>query len=267
MNQSVVNHAVVNLSVVIITRNEERNLTRCLESVKFADEVVVVDSNSEDRTVEIATQFGARVQQVAWKGYGPAKRAAVEMAHGKWILSVDADEEVSPELATEIKGIISSADPAEGYYLPRRTNFLGRWINHSGWYPDYVLRLFLKARGNFNDATVHEEVISDGRTAYARGELRHYSYPDLETYFDKFNRYTAMGAEKAMLQGQTTGWFDLLVRPPVSFVKHYITGQGFRDGKEGLIISVLSSVAVFVKYAKLGVLLRARKNSRKDNNG
>ena len=257
----------MNLSVVIITRNEEKNLPRCLEAVKWADEIVVVDSSSEDRTVEIATQFGARVQSVSWKGYGPAKRAAVEIAQGKWILAVDADEEVSPELADEIKKIISSDDHVDGYYLPRRTNFLGRWINHSGWYPDYVLRLFLKSRGNFNVATVHEEVVLEGSKAYAKGELRHYSYPDLETYFEKFNRYTALGAEKAMLQGKTTGWYDLLVRPPAAFIKHYITGQGFRDGKEGLIISVLSSVAVFVKYAKLGALLRARQDSRKGSNG
>lgn len=254
------------LSVVIITKNEERNLARCLESVKFADEIILIDSNSTDRTVEIAKQFNAKVYPVEFCGYGPAKRKGTDIACGQWILSLDADEEVSDELASEIRELINGSASADGYYISRRTNFLGRWINHSGWYPDRVLRLFRKDKGNFNKATVHEEVILKGRSGKARGELRHFSYPDMETYLEKSNRYTTMGAQKAFGEGRQAGWYDLVVRPLAAFVKHYLTGQGFRDGKEGFIISVMSSIAVLVKYAKLRAMHKTEAGREKQQN-
>ncbi|MBN1212535.1 MAG: glycosyltransferase family 2 protein [candidate division Zixibacteria bacterium] len=239
------------LSVVVITRNEEHNLRRCLESVSWADEIVVIDSHSTDRTVEIATGFSARVYDIDWPGFGPAKRKGVDRATGEWILSLDADEVVSDELAAEIRKVLEGDDEYSGYYMPRKANFLGRWIYHCGWYPDPLLRLFDKSRGNFNDALVHEKVLLKGRVGRLKGELRHYSYPTLDSYFSKFNRYTTLGAEAAFRQGKRAGWFDILVRPPASFLKHYIIKQGFRDGWEGFLISVLSSAAVLVKYAKL----------------
>lgn len=251
------------LSVVIITRNEERNLPRCLQSVKWADEIIVVDSNSTDRTVEIARRFGAKVHPVKFCGYGPAKRRGTDIARGEWVLSLDADEELSAELASEIRELINGSASAVGYFLPRRTNFLGRWINHSGWYPDEVLRLFRRDKGNFNNATVHEEVILKGRAGHAKGELRHYSYPDLETYLEKSNRYTTLGAQKAFREGKRAGWYDLVVRPMAAFVKHYLTGQGFREGKEGFIISVMSSIAVLMKYAKLNTMHKAEVRKEK----
>lgn len=244
------------LSVVIITHNEEANLARCLESVRFADEIIVADSHSTDRTVEIARQFGAKTFAIEWSGFGPAKQFAVEQATGEWILSIDADEALSADLANEVKEIVAGAPSYDGYDMPRLTNFLGRWIRHCGWYPDRVPRLFRKGRGRFTDATVHESLVVDGPVGHCRCDLLHFSYPTLELYFDKFNRYTTMGAEQALARGERTGIFGLTIRPAAAFVKHYISKAGFLDGMEGLMISVLSSCAVFIKYAKLRQLRR-----------
>lgn len=246
------------LSVVLITKNEETNLPRALGSVTWADEIIVLDSHSTDRTAEIARQYGAKVCEIDWPGFGLAKQKAVELATGEWILSLDADEVVTPELANDIKDILSNNSSVNGYYLPRRTNFLGRWIYHSGWYPDYVLRLFRKSRGKFDDAVVHEKVEVEGPTAQLRSDLLHFSYPTLELYFEKFNRYTTLGAEEALRQGKRAGWADMTIRPWIAFVKHYVSKQGFRDGLEGFILSVLSATAVMVKYAKLRQMQRGQ---------
>jgi glycosyltransferase involved in cell wall biosynthesis len=246
----------MDLSVVIITKNEEQNIARCLESVKWADEIIVIDDHSTDRTREIAAQYGAQVYLLPWRGYGHAKREGVKRARGNWILSIDADEEVSSELADEIRHILSNGTPCAGFYLPRKTNFLGRWIYNSGWYPDPVLRLFQKKQGNFSEAAVHEKVLLNGNVGILKGDLRHYSDPNLEHYLEKFNRYTTLGAEAAYREGKKSRWFDIVVRPPVAFIKHYISKQGFRDGFEGFVISVMSAVAVFVKYAKLRQLMK-----------
>ncbi len=241
----------MSLSVIVITRNEEANLRRCLESVKFVDQVVVVDSGSTDGTVTIARSFNAEVHQIAWTGFGNAKQFALSKATCEWVLSIDADEEVSVDLTAEIKRTITQADSVAGYEMPRLTNFLGKWIYHSGWYPDRVLRLFRRTSGRFTPDIVHERVIVDGRVGRCTGHLLHYSYPSLEVYFEKFNRYTTEGAELEASRGKTAGLLDLTIRPGVAFFKHYISKAGFLDGIEGLVISVLSAVAVFVKYAKL----------------
>ncbi len=239
------------LSAVVIAKNEEANIGRCLKSIMWADEIIVVDSNSTDKTVEFAVQYGAKVFTSEWRGYGPAKRAGVARAGGQWILSLDADEQVTGLLAQEIRDIVTGPSDCAGYYINRRTNFLGRWIRHCGWYPDPVLRLFRKDSGDVNEAPVHEKVEVNGPVGKLEGEILHYSYPTLETYFEKFNRYTTMGAEEALRRGKKCRWFDLTVRPVVSFFTHFVSRQGFRDGTEGFLISVLSSAAVLVKYAKL----------------
>jgi hypothetical protein len=163
---------------------------------------------------------------------------------------------VSSELADEIRHILSNGTPCAGFYLPRKTNFLGRWIYNSGWYPDPVLRLFLKKQGNFSEAAVHEKVLLDGNVGILKGDLRHYSDPNLEHYLEKSNCYTTLGAETAYREGKKSRWFDIVVRPPVAFIKHYVSKRGFRDGFEGFVISVMSAVAVFVKYAKLRQLMK-----------
>ncbi len=242
------------LSVVIITKNEEANIGRCLRSVTFADEIIVIDSNSTDKTTSIAAQFGVQVFTRPWHGFGPAKQEGVNQASGQWILSIDADEEVPEELAVEIKNMINSANGCSAFYLKRKTMFLGRWILHCGWYPGYVLRLFKKNEGKFDNAIIHEKVVTTGRVGYLKSDLLHYSHADLESYLNKFNRYTTLGAKEAQAAGKRAGWSEIIIKPPISFITHYIIRQGFRDGLEGFILSALSSVAVLVKYAKLYTL-------------
>jgi glycosyltransferase involved in cell wall biosynthesis len=246
------------LSVVIIARNEEANLPRCLDSVSWADEIVVVDNESTDRTLDIARQYGAKDFQSAWRGFGATKREGVNKATGEWILSIDADEVVPPELADEIRSALQNTDKIAGYYMPRRTSFLGRWIYHCGWYPDPVLRLFRKESGNFDESVVHEKVEIEGPTARLHNDLLHYSYPTLDSYFDKFNRYTRLAAEEAHRRGDRAGAYDIIVRPAACFVKHYFLRRGFLDGLEGLMISALSACYVLAKYAKLRDLARRR---------
>lgn len=252
------------LSVVIITKNEEANLGRCLDSVAFADETIVVDSHSTDRTLEIAAAHNARICTTDWHGYGPAKRLGVAQATQEWVLSIDADEVVTPELSAEIQSIVASRDPRNGFIVKRRTNFLGRWIYHCGWYPDPVLRLFRRSHGNINEAVVHEAVEVQGDIGRLNGELLHYSYPTMESYLAKSNVYTTLGAQEAFRRGRCARWYDLVFRPIVSFITHYLVRQGFRDGIEGLIISVMSSVAVFTKYAKLRQLDRSEATKQAD---
>jgi len=254
-----------NLSAVIITRNEKPNIERCLLSLKIADEIIVIDSGSTDRTVEIAEGLGAGVFYKKWEGYGPAKKEAVCKASGKWILSLDADEELSPQLAKEITDTVRSETDISGYYLKRKTNFLGRWIYHCGWYPDYVLRLFKKADGDFNDVSVHEKVVLNGQVGYLKGEILHYSYNSIKQYFEKSEVYTTLGAEKAYKENKKAGWYNIVFRPPVAFIKHYIIKLGFLDGMEGFIISVLSAMAVMVKYSKLREIIRREKAGIKKN--
>jgi glycosyltransferase involved in cell wall biosynthesis len=243
-----------NISAVVITRNEELNIRRCLDSLVWVDEIVVVDSGSTDRTMEIARTCGATVYSYGWRGYGPAKREAVARATGKWILSIDADEEVPAELRDDIQTAILNDDGFDGYLLPRRTLFLGRWLKHSGWYPDYVLRLFLREKGGFDDASVHERAHANGPVGRLRHDLLHYSYPTLESYFDKFNRYTSMAAVAAYRKGHRAGWLKILFHPLGCFVKQYFVKLGFLDGLQGLLVCTLSACHVMVKYAKLWAL-------------
>lgn len=249
-----------NLSAVVITRDEESNIKRCLQSLQIADEIIVIDSGSADRTVEIAESMGARVYFKEWEGYGPAKKEAVNKASGKWIISLDADEELTPELAKEISDTVQNETGYNGYYIKRKTSFLGRWILHCGWYPDYILRLFQKSYGQFTDAVVHEKVIINGQSGRLNNEILHYSYTNLEQYFEKMNRYTALGAKQAYSQNKRAGWFDIVVKPVVSFIKHYFVKRGFLDGLEGFIISALSSLGVMIKYLKLRQLEKDEKN-------
>jgi glycosyltransferase involved in cell wall biosynthesis len=251
------------LSVVVIARNEELNLPRCLRSVSWADEIIVVDNNSTDHTREIAAEFGAKVFSIEWKGFGQAKQEALTRASGEWILSIDADEEVSDSLAAEIRDLLGNGTANAGFLIPRRTEFLGRWIYHCGWYPDPVLRLFRRDRGNFNDAVVHERVELDGEVGRLKNELLHYSYPTLESYFDKFNRYTTLAATEAFAEGKRAGWFEVTVRPTVAFLKHYFLKLGILDGLEGFLVSTLSSSYVLVKYAKLRHLSRKNLQAEK----
>lgn len=249
------------LSVITLAFNEEHNMAACLETVKWADEIIVVDSGSTDKTVELAKHYTSNVLTVEWKGYGATKNLALDRATGDWILWLDADERVPVELAEEIRAILREDAPLySGYSVARRAFFLGRWIKHCGWYPGRVTRLFRKEKSRFTETNVHEQIVVVGRIAPLRHDLLHYTDPDLHHYFHKFNRYTTLAARDVRNAGRKFSLLDLLIRPVFVFFKMYIVKRGFLDGLQGFILCVVSSAYVFVKYAKLWELeQKARK--------
>jgi glycosyltransferase involved in cell wall biosynthesis len=240
------------ISVITLTRNEERNIGPCLESVRWADEILVVDSGSTDRTQEIARRYTEKIHTLPWPGYGAARNFAIAKARGDWILWLDADERVTPGLAGEISGILTrDTRNVNGFAVARRAYFLGRWIRHCGWYPSRDVRIFRRGHGHFTETNVHERLIVDGATARTEHDILHYTDPDLHHYLDKFNSYTGLAAADLETRGRRFHLADLLVRPVFQFLKMYIVRGGFLDGIPGLILCVLSSAYVFTKYAKL----------------
>ena len=286
----------MNLSVVIITFNEETNLPRTLASVKplledGQGEVIVVDSHSKDNTVEIAKSFGAKVFVEEWKGFAAQKNSALAKASGDWILSLDADEEVEPALAAEIRETIAEQfrrDTAQGinqkaenrlreivhshhitgvsydrfafgYMIPRKNFFLGRWIRHGGFYPDRKLRLFRRGSGGFEERAVHEDMQIGWPPGKLSHALLHHAYPTLSNYIEHMNRYSTLGAEMAVAKGfRTFSVIDIVVRPIATFLYNYIFRLGFLDGREGLLLHLYHSVYVSWKYAKAWELSRGK---------
>lgn len=243
---------VPDLSVVIVARDEERRIGPCLAAVQFADELLVVDTGSTDGTRELARAGGARVEELEWRGFGPTKAAALELARGEWVLLLDADEVVDTELARAIRAVVQGGDaPTAGYELCRRGLFLGRWMRHGGWYPDWVLRLARRDACRMTMDAVHERLEVDGSTARLAGELLHYTDPDLPHYLAKMSTYADLGAQALHAAGRRCRLHHLLLRPPATFWKRYVLKQGWRDGMHGLLLAFLSAVHVFVKYARL----------------
>jgi len=239
------------LSVIVITRNEESHIGDCLDSVAFADEIVVLDSGSTDRTRDIARARGARVEvSVDWPGFGPQKNRALDLATGDWVLSIDADERVPPELAQAIQRAIAAPE-ADAYRIARLSNFCGRWIRHSGWWPDYVLRLFRRGAGRFSDAAVHERVETAGRVGTLPGHFLHYPYASLEAFIDKINRYSTEAARAAHARGRRTGILGPFGHGAWTFVRHYVLRRGFLDGWQGLLLAGMAATGSFYRYAKL----------------
>jgi len=294
------------LSVVIITHNEEANIGRALASVQplVADsrgEIIVVDSGSTDRTVEIAKSFGAKVFVEEWKGYAAQKNSAIDKAEGNWILSLDADEEVELPLAIEIEALFPSTRPNQaellerakqsrslitrqsirefkkltkekgrteggvfatvtGFWIPRKNEFLGRWIKHGGFWPDPKLRLFRKGMARFEERLVHEDAkLVDGTSGRFRSAILHHSYPSLADYIDHMNRYSSLGAEMAIAKGHRSfSLFHIVVRPIATFLYNYFFRLGFLDGREGLLLHLYHAVYVSWKYAKAWELARKK---------
>lgn len=238
------------ISATIITLNEERNLPRALESLTCVDEVLVVDSGSTDRTVEIARRYGARVLTNPWPGYAAQKNFAAGQAAHDWILSLDADEALSETLAAEIQQLKRNGARADGYRFPRMAQYMGRWIRHCGWYPDYKLRLYDRHRGRWVGDYVHESVVVNGRVETLEGTLHHFTCPSLSEHVRTLDRYTTLAAEELRARGQRPGLLRLLLAPPLTFLKTYLLQQGFRDGYRGLLISAMAAWYVFLKYAK-----------------
>jgi len=249
------------LSVAIITLNEERNLARTLASVSFADEIIVVDSQSSDRTAEIARGFGAKVFVRDWPGFAAQKNFAIQQCTGDWILSLDADEEMSPELRTQLQFLLPTYPPADAYFIKRRNLFLNRWIKYGGYYPDPKLRLFRRSAANFThaprfeDRPVHETIAFDGESATLDFDLIHHAYPTLEGYLEHMNHYSTLGAQLLVAQGRTSRgifafYWNILIVPLFTFVWNFLFRLGFLDGREGLLLHLYHSVYVSWKYAK-----------------
>jgi glycosyltransferase involved in cell wall biosynthesis len=241
---------VPKLTVTVITRNESANLGPALDSVSWADEIVVVDSESTDDTVSIATRHTPHVVVRAWPGYSAQKNFAAERASHDWILSLDADERVTPDLAAEIRALMAGEPMARGYRIPRVSYYLGRWIRSTDWYPDYQLRLYDR-RGARWSGLVHEGVVADGAVGRLRGDLQHLPYRDISHHLQTMDRYTALSAQQMRERGQTVTVAGLLARPAGAFLRNYVVRGGWRDGGVGLVVSVLNSYYVFLKFAKL----------------
>ena len=237
------------ISAVVITYNEEKNIRRCLESLKFADEIVVVDSESKDKTVSIAREYTEKIYIQKWLGFARQRKFACKLASSEWVLNIDADEMVTPELAEEIKKKIDAFPEINGYWIRRRSKFLGRWIEHA-WEPDWVLRLFRKGKGIFGEKQVHEGVSLKGKTGRLQGKIEHYPFENLSYNLKKLDSYTTLSASEMMEKRKTGILFRLLFSPILGFFKVYFIKQGFRDGIPGLILSGLHSFYVFSKYAK-----------------
>ena len=251
------------LSVVVITRNEAANVRAALESVRWADELVVVDSGSTDETVCIARRIANRVTRHAWEGYGAQKNFASGLATHDWILSLDADERVSPALAREIRALLAAEPTARGYRLPRVTRYLGRWVRSTDWYPDLQLRLYDRRAARWNDRLVHESVAVDGPVGRLQGELEHHAYRDISHHLQTIDRYTTLAARQMLREGRRAEWVDLTVRPPAAFLRNYVVRRGLRDGAPGLIVSLLNAGYVFLKFAKLWEQQRAGDGNRR----
>ncbi len=279
----------VRLSVVVITHNEEANIGRTLQSVQpLVDdgqgEIIVVDCGSTDKTVGIATSYGAKVFVEEWKGYAAQKNSAIDKATGDWILSLDADESLEPALAQLIAGnnAVSAAGSPEwylmvevagktggnpqltaetaGFWLPRKNFFLGRWMKHGGFWPDPKLRLFRRGKGRFQDAPVHETIAVNGNTLTLKHGLLHSSYPTLSDYIDHMNRYSSLGAEMAAAKGQHGNIVNIVVRPWLTFIYNYFFRLGLLDGREGLLLHLYHAVYVSWKYAKVWELTNCKES-------
>ncbi len=243
------------LSVALITLNEAANLPRTLASVRWAQEIVVVDSGSTDATLEIARSAGAHVFEEPWKGFAAQKNSAIAHATGDWILSLDADEEVSPELAREIQALLAGEPAFTAYRIPRLNHFLGRPLRHGGYWPDPKLRLFRRGAARFLDRPVHETMQADGPVGQLKGHLIHHCYPTLEDYIEHMNRYSTIAAQALVDSGRAgRSWpwlvWNALLNPAATFLYNYVFRLGFLDGRAGLLQHLNHSVYIHWKYAK-----------------
>lgn len=238
------------LSVVIITLNEELSIERALTSVRWASEVIVYDSGSTDKTIEIAQKMGAKVTKGPWLGFGPTKKAATALAIYPWILSLDADEVVPPELAHEIQVLFPQLQPETAYEIPRLSNFLGKWIHHGGWYPDRQIRLFNRKFSNWDDALIHEKIQSEKITGL-KNHMYHYVFKSIEHQVQTNNRYSSLLAIELKSIGKSFSWFHYLTKPKVKFIECYLLKLGFLDGWVGYLIARNAAYSVFLKWSKL----------------
>jgi glycosyltransferase involved in cell wall biosynthesis len=245
----------MSVSVIVITKNEADAIERCLRSVDWADEVIVLDSGSTDQTVELSQELGARVSVTTdWPGFGPQKNRALERATGDWVLSLDADEWVTPELRDEILNVISRADGAVAFRVPRMSSFCGRFMRHSGWWPDHVVRLFKRGAARFSDDVVHERVIVEGKTGTLHELIMHETFVDLDELLQKMNNYSSLAAHEMRHGGRKAGLAGAVLRGLWAFIRTYFLRGGFLDGREGFMLAVATAEGTYYRYAKLMLL-------------
>jgi glycosyltransferase involved in cell wall biosynthesis len=246
------------ISAVIITYNEERNIVECLDNVKWVDEIVIVDANSQDRTIELCRKFTNKIYKRPWPGFGPQKNFGIHQASSDWILIVDADERVPIVLRDEILEIVRQPAEIVGYRIPRRNFWYGKWVRGAGMYPDYQLRLFKKSAGRYNDVLVHENLILNGPTGFLKNPMDHITERCLSDHMKKFMQYTTLAAEEKAKKRKKASILDLALNHVATFIKSYFIRRGFRDGIHGFIVSVLAAMYTFVKYAKLWEMTESR---------
>lgn len=243
------------VTVTIITLNEETNIARAIQSVKWAEEIVVVDSGSTDRTVELARSLGARVLHNPWPGHGKQKNFAQQAASHDWVLNLDADEAVTPELAREIQAQLEEATlggtGAKGFYFPRKTYYLGRWIKHGGWYPNHLVRLAHRGFAQWSEPAVHEELQVQGPVHGLLSDLEHFTFSDIQDQILTNLRYSKLGFLELQKRGQRPSLFKLILKPIGKFAETYVLKGGFLDGLPGFIISINAAHSMFLKYAYL----------------
>ena len=239
------------LSATVICQDEAEKIRGCLDSVRFCDEVVVVDSGSGDGTLEIARELADRVIENPWPGYVAQQNFATAQACGEWVLSVDADERVTPELSAEIRRALEGDPEVDGFRINRHVHYLGRWIDHSGWYPERRVRLFRRGRGRWQGVDPHYDVVVGGHLGDLGGDIHHYTYDDMADHVATMNRFSGILAREHHARGRRFSWASLLLRPPLEFAKKYLLKRGFRDGPQGFYVASLSAFYVFLKFAKL----------------
>ena len=246
------------LSAILITRNEQANIADCLASLAFAGEVIVVDNASTDATPELARAAGAQVHHVPdWPGFGPQKNRALALATRPWVLAIDADERVTPELRDEILAVVRAESAgAAAWDMPRRSSYCGQYMAHSGWYPDRVTRLFRRGTARFSDDLVHERLLTEGPTGHLRHDLLHRSFPDLESVLQKLDRYSTAGAQRMWQQGKRASFGSAVAHGLWAFLRTYLLQRGFLDGRLGLALAVSNAEGTYYRYLKLWLLQR-----------
>jgi len=241
----------MSVSAIIITRNEADRIERCLRSLAWCDEIIVVDSGSSDATAGVAGKYTPKVYVEEWKGFGLQKQSALNKATCEWVLSIDADEEVTAELSDEILRVIGNGREKAGYFIPRKNLYGRKWLRFGGQYPDFVLRLFLRASGRFTENTVHERVVVEGECGKLHSPMIHYAFKDLSSMIRKLDDYSTLAAGQMYSSGRRTGFLGPLTHAVSLGVKDYVLRLGFMDGREGFNVALLKSLGAYFKYAKL----------------
>ncbi|MBF0558581.1 MAG: glycosyltransferase family 2 protein [Nitrospirae bacterium] len=241
---------MVPVSVVVVAKNEENNLEDALQSVKGFSEIIIVDDFSTDNTLSIARKFTTNIFQVQWQGYARQKQTGIDKASMPWVLVLDADERVTAPLADEISAAVGNGK-YNAYYIPRKNFFLGRWIRHGGWWPDYTLRLFRKDSARMEQREVHEKIIASGGTGHCKNPLEHYTYRSISDYIKKMDVYSTLAAKELSKNGRVFSFYQLVLKPPFTFLRMFLLQQGFRDGFYGFALAALYSFYTFLKYLKL----------------